>query len=140
MKTYNLMPDLMRQEDKLSSEVKLKLIVSKNYRILKVFGDSKEKESMVDRPCYEVLHGNDCPCSQKGEECLLEKVFSSGCEDEFIQHIHNFKDGQGPVVVNAQLLQGKPGDEDCVLLTLSDEKPPLLRPTYLHHSIPSYLR
>ncbi len=47
---------------------------------------------VLGRYCYEVSHHASAPCSQHGEQCPLEEVFSTGkpCQ---VTHVHYDKDG-----------------------------------------------
>lgn len=61
-------------------------IIAANKNYLKQYGHSKS-EDVIGRYCYEISHRVDAPCSQHGEHCPLEMVFSTGQPTQ-VMHIH----------------------------------------------------
>ena len=95
---------------------------------------------VVGRRCYEVSHHSTVPCSQHGEHCPLEEVFSSG-QPAQVMHLHRNAEGKEEYVQlqaapilghdNEVLFMGEyirpvsqPADEDEVLIGRSG---PMLR-------------
>ena len=73
------------------------VIIGKDYKILaanRAYQDhyGVETDNLLGRYCYEVSHHASAPCSQHGEQCPLEEVFSTGkpCQ---VMHVHYDKDG-----------------------------------------------
>ena len=70
------------------------MIIDRDYRITEVNRTflitlGRTREEVVGRYCYEVSHGYNSPCENRGEECMLLKVFASGKPSNFChQHIH----------------------------------------------------
>ena len=68
------------------------VVIDKDYRILAV-NDAYELEygvtsdEAVGSMCYQVSHGNDHPCSEEGEDCPHDQVFSNG-KAKVCAHIH----------------------------------------------------
>ncbi len=68
------------------------VVIDKNYQILAV-NNAYEKaygfpdNGAIGKPCYQVSHGNDRPCSEEGEECPHDHVYSTG-ESYVCAHIH----------------------------------------------------
>ena len=51
-----------------------------------------ERDQMLGRPCFEVLHGHSESCDRLGEFCGLRQVFATG-RPHRCQHQHNTSDG-----------------------------------------------
>lgn len=68
------------------------VVIDRDYRILAV-NKAYEREygtksdNAIGRMCYQVSHGKDHPCSEEGEECPHEHIFSHG-ESKVCAHIH----------------------------------------------------
>ena len=69
------------------------VIINRDYRIvaanetyLRHYGYTDLSE-VVGRPCHEISHHSDVPCSQNGEHCPLEIVFETGQPTQ-VMHIH----------------------------------------------------
>ncbi len=68
------------------------VVIDKGYHILAV-NKAYELEygvtstDAVGSMCYQVSHGNDHPCSEEGEDCPYDQVFSNG-EAKVCAHIH----------------------------------------------------
>jgi two-component system response regulator AtoC len=65
-------------------------IVAANSNYLKHYG-YLDVRAVVGRPCHEISHHSDVPCSQNGEHCPLEIVFETG-EPTQVMHVH-YRDG-----------------------------------------------
>ncbi len=71
------------------------LIIDKNYLIADVNKNfiatcGRKREDVIGRFCYEVSHGFDEPCDQKGEHCPLKNVFQTGQpHSAWHQHFHS---------------------------------------------------
>ena len=50
-------------------------------------------DELLGRHCYEVSHHSEVPCSQHGEHCPLEEVFTTSKPTQ-VMHIHYKKDGK----------------------------------------------
>ncbi len=79
-------------ESLVNSHEKPFVVIDRNYRILAInkayereYGESSE--NAVGRMCYQVSHGKDHPCSEEGEECPHEHVFTRGVS-KVCAHIH----------------------------------------------------
>ncbi len=59
------------------------------------------ERDVVGRHCYEVSHGYDAPCDQKGEACPLRTAQSSGRAERCV-HVHH--SAQGVQHVEVELL------------------------------------
>jgi PAS domain S-box-containing protein len=62
-------------------------ITDVNKTFLATIGRTREK--VIGQHCYEISHGYNKPCKNRGEECLLQKVFTTekpytSCH----QHVH----------------------------------------------------
>lgn len=66
-------------------------ILAANRAYLQRYG--VDRESVVGRRCHEVSHHSDVPCSQHGEHCPLETVFSTGQPTE-VMHVHYDRHGK----------------------------------------------
>ncbi len=82
------------------------VVTDMNNSLLTTTGSTREE--VVGRHCYEVSHGINRPCSECGEECLLQEVFETG-EKRNCSHEHKRVDGS-PVQVDILLSPLK--DED----------------------------
>lgn len=75
------------------------VVIDRNYRIMAANAQYRKhyglgsSEEVVGRLCHEVSHHSDVPCSQHGEHCPLEMVFSSG-QPAQVMHIHYDKNGR----------------------------------------------
>lgn len=72
------------------------VVIDRNYNILaanlayqKQYGVGSD--DIIGRHCYEVSHHSDVPCSQHGELCPLEEVFSTRKPTQ-VMHVHYDKD------------------------------------------------
>jgi len=74
------------------------LVVDRNYRITD-FNNSVQNavelnpEEIIDRNCFEFSHNYHIPCSHKGSDCPLEKVFATGLPSSCV-HRHSQKNGK----------------------------------------------
>lgn len=74
------------------------VVIDRQYRIIAANSQYRRRygydagEDVVGRYCYEVSHHVDAPCSQHGEHCPLETVFSTGQVTQ-VMHIHYDKNG-----------------------------------------------
>jgi len=66
-------------------------IVAYNEALAQFLGTGDE--SLIGRPCYEVLHGNPVPCYEPGEECPHTQAFDCGGSDPCF-HRHLAAEGQ----------------------------------------------
>lgn len=76
----------------VNSHEKPFVVIDKDYRIVAVnkayeleYGITNEKA--VGNMCHEISHGNDHPCSEDGEECPHDQVFSTG-KAKVCAHVH----------------------------------------------------
>jgi len=60
-------------------------IVAVNDAYAQIFG--RNSDSAIGQMCYKLSHGKDRPCSEEGEECPHEKVYSTS-EPYVCAHIH----------------------------------------------------
>lgn len=93
------------------------VIIDKDYEILAANRAYRErygvkKSDVVGRKCHQVSHHSDVPCSQHGEHCPLEAVFSEG-QPAQVMHVHYDSKGNEDYVQ----LQAAPilGDDGKVL-------------------------
>ncbi len=69
------------------------VVIDRNYRIMAANAQYRKRyglgngDDVVGRLCYEVSHRVDAPCSQHGEHCPLEIVFSTGQSTQ-VMHVH----------------------------------------------------
>jgi len=69
------------------------VVIDRNYRIMAANTQYRKRyglgngDDVVGRFCYEVSHRVDTPCSQHGEHCPLEIVFSTAQSTQ-VMHIH----------------------------------------------------
>jgi two-component system response regulator AtoC len=69
------------------------VVIDRNYRIMAANAQYRRRyglgngDDVVGRFCYEVSHRVDTPCSQHGEHCPLEIVFSTGQSTQ-VMHVH----------------------------------------------------
>ena len=113
------------------------VVIDRDYRILaanRAYQEhyGVEADDLVGQHCYEVSHHSDVPCSQHGEQCPLEEVFSSGrpCQ---VMHVHYDKndeeeyvqlqaapilDDNGEVMYMGEYIQvqAQPSDNDDLLV------------------------
>jgi PAS domain S-box-containing protein len=73
------------------------LVIDHDYRITDVNNKSLTtvglpREEVIGRPCHEVLHGHNEPCSRHGERCSLHLVFETG-RPSSSRHLHRRSDG-----------------------------------------------
>ena len=68
------------------------VVIDRNYRLLAVnkayereYG--AKSENSIGRMCYQVSHGKERPCSEEGEECPHDHIFTHG-EPKVCAHIH----------------------------------------------------
>ena len=91
------------------------VVIDKNYRILAVnqayehaYGASSD--DAIGKMCYQVSHGNERPCSEEGEECPHEHIFSTG-DNCICAHIHcDSNHRMHQVKVSAYPLRGANGE------------------------------
>jgi len=62
-------------------------IVAVNHAYEQAYGTNRAR--MIGRACYQVSHGNDRPCSEFGEECPHEHIYSGGEPSCSCLHIHH---------------------------------------------------
>lgn len=69
------------------------VVIDRNYRIMAANTQYRKRyglsngEDVVGRFCYEVSHHVNAPCSQHGEHCPLEIVFSTAQSTQ-VMHVH----------------------------------------------------
>lgn len=68
------------------------IVIDPDYRITDVNNSfliktKHKREEVIGRYCYEILHGNNKPCSESGEICKLLEVFETGKPCSY-QHKH----------------------------------------------------
>ena len=69
------------------------VVIDRNYRIMAANTQYRKRyglgsgDDVVGRFCYEVSHRVDAPCSQHGEHCPLEIVFSTAQSTQ-VMHVH----------------------------------------------------
>jgi PAS domain S-box-containing protein len=73
------------------------MIIDRDYRITDVtkaflVTTGHKREEVIGRHCYEVSHGYDEPCENRGEQCLLLQVFETG-RPSSCRHRHVHADG-----------------------------------------------
>jgi len=74
------------------------VVIDRHYRIIAANNQYRRRygfdgtDEVVGRYCYEVSHHVDAPCSQHGEHCPLETVFSTGQATQ-VMHVHYDKNG-----------------------------------------------
>jgi len=98
-------------------------IIAANRHYLKHYGYETE-DDVVGRSCYEISHRLDSPCSQHGEHCPLERVFSTGQAAQVL-HIHYDKLGHEEYV---QLNSNPLFDDDGNVLYVGEYIYPLAHP------------
>jgi transcriptional regulator with PAS, ATPase and Fis domain len=99
----------------VNSHEKPFVVIDQNYRILAVnsayehaYGSSSEHA--VGKMCYQISHNNDHPCSEDGEECPHDNIFSTG-DPCICAHLHyDEKHKLHQVKVSAFPLQGANGE------------------------------
>ncbi|MDH5468975.1 MAG: sigma 54-interacting transcriptional regulator [Gammaproteobacteria bacterium] len=76
----------------VDSHEKPYVVIDRDYRVLaankayeQVYG--RAREWAIGKTCFQVSHGNDKPCSEMGEDCPHQQVFSSG-DPYSCLHIH----------------------------------------------------
>jgi len=73
------------------------MVLDRNYQIM--FANKRaielyqNKNKILHNTCYRISHGNDLPCDEMGETCLLQDIFSTG-KTESIVHEHKTSDGK----------------------------------------------
>jgi len=73
------------------------LVIDRKYEILDVnravlSTTGHSREDVVGCHCYEILHSLNGPCQERGQECMLPRVFESG-EPRQCRHQHTRADG-----------------------------------------------
>jgi len=73
------------------------MVIDRDYRITDVtkaflVTTGHKREKVIGLHCYEVSHGYDEPCENRGEQCLLLKVFETG-RPSSCRHRHVHADG-----------------------------------------------
>ena len=72
------------------------VVIDSNYTIVasnQQYTDHFGEDSVIGQKCHKVSHHSDVPCSQIGELCPLEVVFSKA-ETTEVMHIHYDKEGR----------------------------------------------
>ena len=76
------------------------VVIDRQYRIIaannnyrKRYGFDRGMDDVVGRYCYEVSHHLSSPCSQHGEHCPLETVFSTAQAAQ-VMHVHYDRAGR----------------------------------------------
>ncbi len=74
------------------------LVIDRDYKVTDVNNTllvtvGLEREEVIGRHCYEILHDYKQPCSRYGEQCLLQAAFESG-KPHNCRHIHTRMDTQ----------------------------------------------
>ncbi len=74
------------------------LVIDRDYRVTDVNNTllvtvGLERDEVIGRHCYEILHNYNQPCSKYGEQCSLQTVFESG-KPYNCRHIHTRLDTQ----------------------------------------------
>ena len=89
------------------------LVIDRDYRITDINNTALQtlglkREEVIGQHCYEVSHGLDTPCHERGEQCGLCRVFESGkpCS---LHHEHVAANGDS---VHVDLLMSPMKDED----------------------------
>ena len=104
------------------------VVIDKDYRILAVNRAYEQEygaksEDAVGQMCYQVSHGKDHPCSDEGEECPHEHIFTQG-EAKVCAHIHcDAEHRMHQVKVSAFPLKGS--DNELLLGECIEEISPL---------------
>jgi transcriptional regulator with PAS, ATPase and Fis domain len=92
-----------------------RLLIDNQYRIVasnscyRTHCKADSERQVVGRHCYEVSHGYDAPCDQKGESCPLRSVQSSG-QPERCVHVHHSAHGEEHVDVELVPLRDAEGN------------------------------
>jgi len=73
------------------------LVIDHNHQITDVNNTfltttGHRRSDFIGRPCYEVSHGHDVPCEQRGVDCMLDEVFETG-ESRNCLHEHTRVNG-----------------------------------------------
>lgn len=73
------------------------MVIDRDYRITDVtkaflVTTGHRREEVIGRHCYEVSHGYEEPCANRGEQCLLLQVFETG-RPASCRHRHVHADG-----------------------------------------------
>jgi two-component system cell cycle sensor histidine kinase/response regulator CckA len=73
------------------------IVLDRDYRITDLNNGAStttglERAQMLGRHCFEVFHDNSVPCDQRGEQCGLQHVFSTG-QPVNCHHRHVHADG-----------------------------------------------
>lgn len=71
------------------------IILSPNRTIIEVnerflHDNGLDREDIVGRKCWEVVHSYDSPCEDKGQKCHLESVYKDGVQRS-ATHVHTIK-------------------------------------------------
>ena len=89
------------------------LVIDRGYRIadvnnttLKTLG--LKREEVIGRHCYQISHGLNAPCHERGQDCGLRNVFDTG-ESCNLQHDHVNADGES---LTTHILMSPMRDED----------------------------
>ena len=75
------------------------VVIDRHYRIIAANNNYRrrygfeDEQDVVGRFCYEVSHHVSSPCSQHGEHCPLESVFTTGQAAQ-VMHVHYDKSGR----------------------------------------------
>jgi PAS domain S-box-containing protein len=74
------------------------LVIDRDYRVTDVNNTllltvGLERDEVIGRHCYEILHDYNQPCYRYGEQCLLQAAFESG-KPHNCRHIHTRMDTQ----------------------------------------------
>jgi len=101
------------------------IVVDRDYRITDVNNSfvqtvGRPREDVIGRRCYEVSHGYNKPCHERGETCRLREVFATGQASNCL-HVHRKADGS-LVYVDILLspLRGKDGEVTHVVEAARD--------------------
>ena len=73
------------------------IVIDKDFRITDVNNtylvtSGNRREDILGRSCYEVIHDNNVPCREKGEDCKLREVLRTGRPDNCL-HDYTKEDG-----------------------------------------------
>ena len=107
-----------------------RVLIDREYRIVAASDAYRATHAdgrrLVGRRCYEVSHGYDLPCDQKGESCPLRQARETGATARVL-HVHHTARGEAHVQVEITPVR----DEDGIVSFFAErmETLPIARPS-----------
>lgn len=92
------------------------ILLSRDYRVL-MANQAYQKihqqdESLINRKCHEISHGNSVPCWQAGESCPMVEAKATG-QPQRVLHIHHSPHGDEHVEVEGRPVFDKHNELTC---------------------------